>query len=167
MPLNKLNLADYLSDVFIETGTHRGDGVRRALEAGFPRVCSCEPDGAMLARMPQALRDDERVWVSHATSGAMLPHFIEDSMPKSVTFWLDAHPNGELSLDTCPLGDELRVIKNMEGLLGKVTILIDDTRLFSEEDQKRIFNIVRKMRPFVSLSYVDGAFPNDILVGQM
>jgi len=117
--------------------------------------------------MPQSLRDDKRVWVSHATSEAMLPHFIEDSMPKSVTFWLDAHPNGELSLDTCPLGDELRVIKSMEGLLGKVNILIDDMRLFSEEDQERIEAVVGAMRDDVKISGANGHVANDILVGVM
>ena len=169
MPLNKINLADYLSDVFIETGTHRGDGVRRALEAGFDTVMSSEIDASFLARMPAGLVMHPNVMVSFSDSQKGIALGCLMAIGKSVTFWLDAHPNGELELDdsNVPLWTELMEIAKHILHLGQVTILVDDMRLFSEKDQKRIQAIIKRMRPNVKVSRANGHCENDILVGQM
>ena len=167
MPLDRVDLTKYLSDVFIETGTHRGDGVRRALEAGFSEVYSMEPNISMLSRMPQGLLDDHRVMVGVGDSRKWLCDFIYMAENDSVTFWLDAHPDGELSFDDSPLADELRHIKTCRNLYISTTILIDDMRLFSDEDQARIEAVVRSMGDDPQVYRINGHCENDILVGQM
>ena len=174
MPLNKLNLADHLSDVFIETGTHRGDGVCRALEAGFETVYSCESDATMLHRISQAIWDDKRVYIGYGDSTKWLDTFLFLAKYQSVTFWLDAHPNSELSLidgfdgrNKAPLLDELLIIARDMHLLCKVTILVDDMRLYSADDQERIEAIISDMCPEVTISRAHGHCADDILVGVM
>ena len=174
MPLNNFSLADHLSDVFIETGTHRGDGVRRALEAGFKQAYSVDPDQLIMTRIPARISNHRNVMIKCGESIDYLDAFIEHSEGKSVTFWLDAHPSGELSLlsgvagrNKAPLLDELMIIGRKLYLLGAVTVLIDDMRLFSADDQRRIEDFVSGLRPMVAMSRANGVVSGDILVGVM
>ena len=167
MPLDKVDLSKYLSDVFIETGTHRGDGVRRALEAGFEDVRTCDVDASFLGRIPANLRDDPRVMIGYGSSERWMLEFCYFAEYRSATFWLDAHPNGELSFDDCPLADELRVIMAHAPMLSGITILIDDMRLWSKDDQQRIQSCVEAIRPDAKVYRINGHCENDILVGQM
>ena len=41
MPIN-FNLKKYKNSVFLETGTYQGDGIKKALEAGFEKIYSIE-----------------------------------------------------------------------------------------------------------------------------
>lgn len=169
MPLSKELLSQHVSDAFIETGTHRGDGVKCALDVGFGEVYTCEYEPHWLARMPRELIDDDRVMIGVGDSSGWLNTFcyLLHVGLYDVTFWLDAHPDGELSFDDCPLAYELSAISGHRHDFGDITILIDDMRLFSEEDQERIEAVVGAMRDDVKISRADGEVPNDILVGVM
>ena len=167
MPLDRVDLSKYLSGVFIETGTHRGDGVRRALEAGFEEVMTCDIDASFLGRIPAKLRDDARVRIGYGSSKHWLTDFCYTAQYKSATFWLDAHPNGDLEYATSPLSYELEVIDAHIEFMNDVTIMVDDMRLFGEEDQDAIELFIEDMRSVVQISRINGHCENDILVGQM
>ena len=56
----------------------------------------------------------------------------------------------------------------MEESLADITILIDDMRLFSADDQQRIEDTVLDIRSdSCAISRINGHCANDILVGQM
>ena len=116
MPLDRVDLSKYRSDVFIETGTHRGDGVRRALEAGFESVMTCELDPSWLMRMPREFITHERVRIGVGRSSRILTDYCMMAGGESVTFWLDAHPDGKLVFETSPLFEELETIKGWRNL---------------------------------------------------
>lgn len=122
--------------VFVETGTHRGDGVNVALNAGFPCIYSCE------------INPFDYGWASHRfwwqrdrVHLALEPSvkFLMRLVPKLTTravFFLDAHycASGGGVKGKCPLMDELGVIRTYSVVKDHV-ILIDDARFMLTQQE--------------------------------
>lgn len=127
------DLGKYLTDVFVETGTFRGGGIRAAVAAGFPEVWSIEYDWELV----KAVRENvvsklkhQNVHVGAGDSGELLGPLLRFIDPeKRVTFWLDAHyHSGHGNPDyVCPLLAELHAIQISWCRNG--IILIDDVRV--------------------------------------
>lgn len=138
MPLPESTLRRHLNPVFIETGTLYGHGVRAALRCGFHRIFSTEMDQKVGEPVRKRYRTLPTVTVFTDPSDVMLRRVLPD-LRVPATFWLDAHPPGDLDFDepACPLKTELGLIHELSGGYGH-TILIDDMRLFGEEGVTRI-----------------------------
>jgi hypothetical protein len=86
------NLKDYLkySTTFIETGSCRGDGIKKALDAGYEMVFSVELHDGLFEHCQKRFNNDQRVTLFKGYSYDCLPKMLKE---RSVIF-LDAHPAG-------------------------------------------------------------------------
>ncbi len=94
------------SDTFLETGTAAGDGVQRALDAGFMNVASCEAapqwfeqSFARFKEYKGGTTEDGKakplVTIHKLKSTNFLSMFVSQAFPQVI--FLDAHPAGPLS----------------------------------------------------------------------
>lgn len=177
MPI-KFSLEKYINPVFIETGTFGGDGVKKALEAGFEKIYSIEINEKYYKNaMKQFEKEikEGRVNLILGDSVVCLPKILKNINCKA-TFWLDAHysggKTGRGSKDV-PLLEELNAIA--EPARNTHTILMDDVRLFGTEHSQdwsdvRLEKIITKLKSInkdYSISYEDGEVKNDVLVAEM
>lgn len=170
MPISKNLFAEHLSDCMVETGSYMGDGIRNALDAGFPAVRSVElsPQFYEIARGRFAREPRVRVYLGD--SGDILWDVIGD-VDGRITFWLDGHWSGgqtALGPVQCPLRAELDAIARHPR--KDHTILIDDMRCWVKDDpgigfgEEDIREWVLAINPAYTFSRADGHVPDDILV---
>jgi hypothetical protein len=117
------------AEVFVETGTFRGDGVQRALDAGFEVVYSVEIDRDLASAASRRFADDPRVQV---LSG-MSEHFVAmicAVVREPVVFFLDAHWSGFGEETPLPLLEELKSISRRK---FSDVVIIDDMRLMGKK----------------------------------
>ena len=127
MPIN-FDLTKYKNDIFIETGTYKGDGVVKALKCGFKKIFSIEIDPNRYLSCKKKFKDHNNVIILYGDSGKILPALLE-KINKTTTFWLDAHycADGAVIGDKwSPLKEEFNAIKNHS--INNHTILVDDWR---------------------------------------
>lgn len=88
------DIADYLkySPTLIETGTCRGEGVQRAINAGFTEILSVELSEELYIHCLKRFLDEKRVTLFEGNSVEQLPKMLEGK-GRCVIF-LDAHPSG-------------------------------------------------------------------------
>jgi hypothetical protein len=167
MPLDKVDLTQYMNPVFIETGTFDGAGVKQALKAGFKKVYSMDVNARKIQRVSQKLSDHTHSGRLHLYLGPSTEVLLRvlPNLKTGVTFWLDAHPDGPLSLDggNCPLRHELAIIAKHIQHLPYSVVLIDDLRLFSADDKVRLKSLLYDMNPHAELVHHDGVVGDDIL----
>jgi len=170
IPRPKYFLSDYRNQVFIETGSHRGNGIQAALDAGFKCIYSVELNlfdyGWCACRFEKF---GTKVHIYNTDSR----QFLRDLLPQVTTrctFWLDAHACGSGSGDVedCPLIEELLLISLHE--IKDHTILIDDVRLFGGElpalDEVKM--ALARINPDFEISFVNSSeYIGDILVARL
>jgi hypothetical protein len=117
------------ADVFVETGTFRGDGIQRALDAGFSRVWSVERERELYWRVIERFEGDPRVVVSLGDSAPWL-QTVAEIIHRPAVFFLDAHYSGWGEPTPLPLLDELRSIATRP---YKDVVIIDDMRLMGKK----------------------------------
>ena len=170
MPISKEILETFPNKAFIETGTHRGDGVQAALDANcFKVIYSVEllPYGqGWCAHRFWDLRD--RVWLFGGDSR----EFLKQILPKITspcTFWLDAHCcEGDVEdYKKAPLMGELKQI--YEHSINTHIILIDDVRIMGtphlDVSLDRVTRALRAINNDYIIDRIDSVdFPDDILV---
>ena len=177
MPLHADTLGKYKrGKTFIETGTYVGDGIRKALAAGFERVVSIEVQPMLADAARKAFASDPRVEIVLGDSKVVLPEVLK-TVVGPATFWLDAHwLDGYKQEETkCPLYDELRAISQHS--CKTHTLLIDDMQMMGTTHSwgkgmqvDRIKAMVQEINSTYQLSHTDsdngsyGIIPNDILV---
>lgn len=124
-------------DVFIETGTYRGNSVLRALEYGFKEVHTIEVSPLRflgLDKLHPELCNDPTVHRYLESSRECLASIVEQFKDRNVVFWLDAHYVG-MSLDErdsvseCPILSELEAIAAVHWSQS-VVVCIDDLNMF-------------------------------------
>lgn len=120
------------TDVFIETGSNHGNGIRTALDAGYSEVVSIECHEVYYANCKRMFEGDPRVKLFFGDSSKDLQLMIQP-YDKPLIFWLDAHyswndPAQDINKHPghgyVPLVDELTQIKNHP--IKTHTIIIDD-----------------------------------------
>jgi len=150
MPLYKETLERYPAAVFFETGTYDGEACQLALSLGFRVIHSIELDEGRFEGNVRRFADKPEVKLYQGYSEELLAALLPTlDRNETVTFWLDAHPPGELTLLNCPVKDELTLIElEISRGLKVHAIMIDDMRLFSKKDQawlkKRLATILPK-----------------------
>lgn len=158
----------FRNEVFVESGSNRGDGVQMAINSGFFKVYSIELDRDLYQFCQTRFMDNPNVHIFQGDSGAILYEVIKE-INTPITFWLDGHYSGGKTAkgkSNSPILKELNAIKKHP--IKNHTILIDDIRLLGTvwfdyttlaEVQKKILEINSKYR-FI---FVDGYAPKDIL----
>ncbi len=133
MPINLQQVKKYTNNkVFVETGALLGDGIQRALDAGYEKVISIECHLEYYNKTRDRFAGDDRVTVIRGDSSVDLYDAIKD-IDENITFFLDAHymwndPNQDIKQHPgegyVPTHDELKQIKKHP--VNTHTILIDD-----------------------------------------
>jgi hypothetical protein len=159
---------------FVETGSHEGNGIKQALQAGFEHVYSIEVFPCFYEMCTKTFTENPNVKLFLGSSGEILYDVIKD-IDSPITFWLDGHCNfgGDLKAlgyEQCPLIKELDLIKKHH--IKTHTILIDDVRLlgtatFEYISLNQIMKKLLEINPNYKFSYENGVVPNDILVAQV
>ena len=125
-----------LTDVFIETGTNRGDSLAVAAGMGYPACLSVEFVDVLFRLAQERFANHPRIRLFHGSSPEMLPKMIDPA--KNTTFWLDAHYCGndkgfqDPRFGECPLLKELEVIMAADWRQPPI-ICIDDAFIFRED----------------------------------
>lgn len=177
MNISKEFLASCINPVFVETGTLTGDGVAKAIDAKFPRVISIELSPKYYNIAHTIFEGtDFPVELVLGDSGEILYDVIKD-IDTPITFFLDGHySNGDTarSHEISPLIKELRQIKQWLSKGKSAIILIDDMRCWSDTHAKDSYgfnteDLIEILDDLgaVDINYVDGSFPNDILVANI
>lgn len=162
----------FLNHYFIETGTLGGDGIIKALNAGFKEVRSIEFDTNSYQHAQRRFSQYKNVKLWNGSSATDLWNMIQD-INKSITFWLDAHifPPRKDGGKNCPLLEELEQIKWHP--IKTHTILIDDmhcagTQAFDYLTKEDLIKKILEINPNYQISYVDGGdegeYKNNIMV---
>lgn len=124
-----------LTDVFIETGTNRGDSLAVAIGTGYPLCMSVEFVENLYLFAKERFEMEPRAKLFHGSSPAMLPLMIDPL--KTTTFWLDAHYCGtdqgmqDPRYGECPLLAELEAITSVPWQHSPI-ICIDDAFIFRD-----------------------------------
>ena len=115
-------------EVFVETGTGRGDTVA-AVRPLFSEIHTIEQDESLHAAAARRFSGDAAVHVHLGDSSRVLPRILPHLESRAVLYWLDAHATGAAAFDgpECPLVEELKAISRLG---ERSVILIDDARLF-------------------------------------
>lgn len=172
MPLADKILTDYgMGDTFIETGTHKGDGVIQALNAGFRKIYSIEILASSLKhacarkQIKKAIKKG-KVEILQGSSEKVLPDILP-GIKGTITFWLDAHSNTD-----SVIYKELETIREYRD--GTDVLLIDDVNMMPTDHKwaktvtlQDVVDRVLQVNPDYKISYVDGKRKKDILVAAL
>lgn len=161
----------FQNNIFVESGTFLGNGLKCALDTGFKVCYSVEIHYHLYEKATQRFAKEikrGRVNLYHGDSGKILKPIIA-SLNEPATFWLDAHISknyGEKLAKNCPVIEELDFIKNSQ--IKNHTILIDDLNCFGKEahdyitiDQVKDF--IKTINQEYKFEYLNAAVSNNIL----
>lgn len=159
---------------FVESGTYAGDGIKMALDAGFQEIFSIEILPQYYKNCITKFANYNNVHLILGDSVKIFPEILK-KIDAPATFWLDAHfcsYDGKRQREgyiakTTSLEEELLAIRNHP--IKEHTILIDDVRLFDTAHMERISlkkvkDLLRSINPDYRIFFIDGSYPNDILV---
>ena len=131
---------------FIETGTHIGNGVQYALDAGFEQVFSCEFMQDRYKECMDRFVDNDNVSLWLGTSVDCIPEMLKQ-VDEKACFWLDAHAEG----GGVPTFEELDIIKG-SGIKNH-TILIDDIPVYFAGKEKKLEEKIRSINEDYVIEY--------------
>jgi len=148
--------------LFIETGSHNGDGINIALAAGYKRVISIENQDKFYQRCLKKFGDNSCVTLMFGNSQDILPEIL-DELNEQATFWLDAHIVGT---------EQPVILKELDELAARAfnthTLLIDDMRLIRNGETwgklltlKDLELAVRRINPLYSITYIPNTIAHD------
>lgn len=151
------------SDMFVETGTAAGDGIQRALDAGFDLIDSCEAANKWFQISLDRFKGSNKVELYKGKS----TDFLEDVVSYSDTqvIFLDAHSAGPESFghQECITGiedyqqeniikTELNIILNK---YNKHVIIIDDVNGLTDGHAEEYMEIMSKANLEYKFSFWD------------
>lgn len=159
----------YPNPIFVETGSFNGDGIDKALEAGFREIHSIELSPTLYHYCCQRFEGNPHVHLYLGDSSKVLKKVLS-KINRPITFWLDGHYSwaGTARGDTnTPLLNELAIIARHP--IKTHTILINDVRQFGTIEFDFIEKMdavlaLKKINPDYKISYENGYIPNDVLV---
>jgi len=172
-------LLPFVNDVFVETGTFKGDTIYEVNNNNICRpskIISIELSDVFFAECKKRFEDNSNITIFKGNSKYDLYNVIKD-IPDKITFWLDSHWSGTTDVGcdpvtVCPVLEELDQIKNHT--LNTHTIMIDDIRLMNDSNSKeqgfpvnkdQIIAKLYEINPNYKIKYVDDfTAKNDVLV---
>ena len=135
----------YGTEVFFETGTHRGHGVQHALNCGIKTIHSVEINPYHYLRAKYAFSSYSNVYIHLGSSHEILSPLLESlADTKSIFFWLDAHFSYDQASNcdsfsshsdkaNMPIIEELKSIFSARPHFNDV-ILMDDLSCFTYDE---------------------------------
>jgi len=166
----------YKNKCFVETGSYKGDGIQKAIDAGFDKIISIEITPKYYKLCKEKFQNNISVEVIEGDSVQLLKSIIS-KIDEPITFWLDGHYVDETTKfgdKLCPILDEIDIIKDHVVKYGD-TVLINDLRCWNKAnffyrhykfDVNDIINNLKFIDKYVKIDYEDGFVKNDILVAQ-
>jgi ribosomal protein S17E len=164
MPLATNILQKYMNRVFVETGSHAGEGIQSALDCGFNKIISIELSEKYYNFCVNRFKSNDKVVLVQGDVEIMLEGVIS-RLNEPITFWLDAHYSGDdtaLGMQGDPIYEELEIIKQHPIKIH--TLLIDDIRGMNVDKLKEK---VLEINENYQISFEDGFVPNDVLVAKI
>jgi hypothetical protein len=167
------DLLYFCNDVFIETGTFRGDTINKVLNSEFnpKQIISLELSDVFFDNCKKRFENYENIKLFKANSKTDLYEIIKD-IDTNITFWLDSHWSGvaDVGCDAetlCPILYELEQIKHHK--INTHTIMIDDIRLMDKihfpVNLEEILQKVIEINPNYTIKFFDDEYSkNDVLV---
>lgn len=177
MPASTALFKKYPNKWFVETGSYKGDGIQRALDAGFDRIISVELSDDLFTRcigrfMKQIQELKVELWDGNSFDQLLI---MIDEIKEPITFWLDAHYSEGCTAkgnEMSPILKELAIIADHP--VKTHTILIDDVRQFGTKHfgfirENQIVGALKRINPDYKLTYDTGdkKFPHDVLVARV
>lgn len=166
---NREVFAKHPNPYFIETGSYQGDGIQRALDAGFSCIYSIELSASLHAHCKNRFAWNPGVHLVLGDSSTVLS-LVLDTIDAPATFWLDGHYSSGITArgkTNTPILKELEAIAQHP--IKNHTILIDDVRCCGTADfdfvtLDEIIAAILTINPAYQIHYEDGYCRNDILV---
>jgi hypothetical protein len=159
------------NEIFIESGSHIGNGIQNAILAGFNEIHSIEISPKHYEYCKKRFNGNSNVHLYLGNSVDVLPRILEN-INRPATVWLDGHyswgDTGKGDTNT-PILEELAIIATHP--IKTHTILIDDVRQFGtfEFDFIELHDIVDLLmliNPNYQIHYEPGHIENDVLVAE-
>ena len=157
------------NNTFIETGSYYGDGIKKALDAGFENIISIEITPKYYELCKKKFKDYPNVEIILGDTVDVLPEILKNTT-EACTIWLDAHytePSTNFGEKWCPLMEEL---ENLKDSLVPHTILINDLRIWTQAiydfNIKDIKRKILEINSDYTMSLAEGFIPNDVLVAE-
>ncbi len=165
---------EFSNQTFVETGSYLGEGIKKALDAGFNNIRSIEYMHHHVLYTKKRFINTPNVKIIHGDSRFDLWEIIND-IDHPITFWLDAHiyPPRKDGGQNCPLLEELEQIKWHP--IRTHTILIDDmhccgTASFDYLTQDDLIAQILEINPAYQIRYIEGGdqgeYPNNIMIAE-
>jgi len=165
MPASKELFQKYLNPVFVETGSHLGDGIQLALDSGFKTIYSIELAPGYYDHCVKRFEDNHNVHIIFGDSRLVMDGLLSN-INEPITFWLDAH---YFEYSICPLLQEIEAI-GRHGIKTH-TFMIDDVRDLSNYGLGLSVDVLKQKIILINPSYIftfeDGYVPNDILIAEV
>ena len=166
------------NNYFVETGSYKGEGIQKALEAKFKNIISVEITPLYFDLCVKKFKQNKNVKIIMGDSSKDLGNIIS-KIKSSITFWLDGHYTENTTLFSeeagwFPLMQELEAIKNHK--IKKHTIIVNDMRCFHESylyfnkhniTKQAIINKILEINTKYQITYVDGYNERNELVKDM
>lgn len=164
----------YLNRIFVETGSNNGNGIAKALDAGFQEIYSIELSKDLYETCTKRFVGHTNVHLYQGDSAKDLKKILSN-INDEATFWLDSHYSGFYNSSAIgdinnPILEELAQIA--EHHIKTHTLLIDDVRLFGtfifdfiELDE--VIDFIKTINPNYTFSYENGYEANDVLVAKI
>jgi hypothetical protein len=136
----KFDLKEYHNAIFFETGTFKGDGIEKAIDAGFERIISIEIFKPFYEKARKKFRKNKQVKIYLGNAEKLIPNLLRH-VDCNVTFFLDSHIQPDENYifgkgpTPCPVLKEISAIG--QHFLKTHTILIDDRRLLGSDHWNR------------------------------
>lgn len=122
------------NSTWIETGTYLGE-TTELLSRNSKMVHSLEPEPKLFARARDKFSRTGNIEIINGTSEDVFPSLLA-RIQGDVNFWLDGHSSGGPTFSGAlktPIVEELNCIAEHMSQFEKVTVLVDDLRLFGTE----------------------------------
>ena len=118
---------------WVETGTYKGI-TTTFLANHFSQVHSIEPAQDLYEKAVKLFKG-KNVSLYNDVSESVLPYLLP-KLNGEINFWLDGHSSDGITFKgkkDCPVEDELSAIKRNLSNFTRMTILIDDVRIFASD----------------------------------
>jgi hypothetical protein len=162
------------SDTFIETGNAAGDGLQRALDAGFNTVFGIEASEMYYdICIKRNFKGEGKVFPLNGTSISVLPVIFSDFPKKSIVIYLDAHVSGDTSFgwdDWVKNGEESeaaqdKTIKAELNIIlknyNKHVIIIDDVNGLADGHALEYAELISSFNPDYKFYFYDENLSGD------
>ena len=146
-------------DTFVETGTHHGDGVKRALDLGFNKIISVEILEDLYQECTQRFSteiDQNQIELFLGDSNKFLPQMLS-KVNKPPLIFLDGHFS-----DGNPLWGELEILKNHH--INTHTIIVDDFPNYFSNREYELKSKLKEINPNYKFAFESSLNPGTMQI---